>query len=39
MLPVSNFMEIRPVGSVLREADRRTEGWTEMTKVTGTIGE
>ena len=30
---VSNFMKIRPERAELLYADRRTDGWTDMTKL------
>jgi hypothetical protein len=31
---ISNLMKIRPVGADLLHADRLTDGWTDMTKLT-----
>ena len=31
--PVPNFIEIHPVGAALIRADRRMDGWMDMTKL------
>jgi len=37
--PIPNFTKIRPVEAALVQADRRTDGQTDMTKLKGAFSE